>query len=136
LGFPKNAATTLMARSECANTLAGGAIRFIFRFRFQDDQRLAVVAQQQKIDESLCACLKVRTETFDVVRLQLDVRLKNDIRGTALEAPASGLQQPIDFDPRRRFLAWYQRPSPEKIQPSLRLRNKPHSKSEQSANLP
>ena len=78
---------------------------FIFRFRFQDDQRLAVVAQQQKIDESLCACLKVRTETFDVVRLQLDVRLKNDIRGTALEAPASGLQQPIDFDPRRRFLA-------------------------------
>ncbi len=73
---------------------------FIFRFRFQDDQRLAVVAQQQKVDESLRAFLKVRTATFDVLRLQLDVRLKNDIRGTALaieEAPASGLQQPIDF---------------------------------------
>lgn len=81
---------------------------FILRFRFQDDQRLAVVTQQQKIDESLRAFLKVRTETFDVLRLQHDVRLKNDIRGTALvieEAPASGLQQPIDFDPRRRLLA-------------------------------
>lgn len=53
-------------------------------FRFQDDQRLAVVTQQQKIDESLRAFLKVRTETFDVLRLQHDVRLKNDIRGTAL----------------------------------------------------
>ncbi|MDP9790888.1 hypothetical protein [Agrobacterium tumefaciens] len=53
-----------------------------------------------KIDESLRAFLKVRTETFDVLRLQLDVRLKNDIRGPALvieEAPASGLQQQIDF---------------------------------------
>lgn len=73
---------------------------FIFRFRFQEDQRLAVVIPQEKIDESLRAFLKVRTETFDVLRLQLDVRLKNDIRGTALvieEAPASGLQQPIDF---------------------------------------
>lgn len=89
-----------MARSECANTLAGGAIRFIFRFRFQDDQRLAVVARQQKVDESLRAFLKVCTATFDVLRLQLDIRLKNDIHGTALvieEAPASGLQQPIDF---------------------------------------
>lgn len=57
---------------------------FIFRFRFQDDQRLAVVAQQQKVDESLRAFLKVRTETLDVLRLQHDVRLENDIRGTAL----------------------------------------------------
>jgi len=73
---------------------------FIFRFRFQDDQRLAVVTLQQKIDQSLRAFLKVRTETFDMLRPRLDVRLKNDIRGTALiieEAPASGLQQQIDF---------------------------------------
>jgi len=66
----------------------------IFRFRFQDDQRLAVVTQQQKIDESLRAFLKVRTETLDVLRLQLDVRLKNDIRGTACHRRSASQRPP------------------------------------------
>lgn len=47
-----------------------------------------------KIDESLRAFLKVRTETFDVLRLQLDVRLKNDIRGTACHRRSASQRPP------------------------------------------
>lgn len=70
--------------------------------------RFTVLVQQQEVDESLRALFEVLAETFDVLRLQLDVRFQNDIRGAILvieETPAGRLQQPIDFDPGRCFLA-------------------------------
>jgi hypothetical protein len=80
----------------------------MFQFRFQDHQRLALFVRQQKVNESLRAFFKVRTETFDVLRLQLDVRLKTMVAGPFLSStkrqPAR-LEQSIDFDRSCCFLA-------------------------------
>lgn len=84
----------------------------------------------------------IRDRIIEPFEKEFGVKVIYDAVGSASQDFSSKKRQPaasssrLIFYGRRRFLAWYQRPSPEKIQLSLRLRNKPHSKSEQSANFP
>lgn len=113
---------------------------FILRFRFQDDQRLAVVySQQQKIDESLRAFLKSAPRLSMCSGFSMTFGSRTTFAGPLLSSkkrqPAASSSRLILILAVASLRSSNAHP-PTKIQPSLRLRNKPHSKSEQSANLP